>query len=137
MTTARRGDTDEVVRHEEVLDVATRVERAGAVHARTRVEDVRAEQVVDVGSELADMERAPVAEGDSGQVEVLEDGSVSIPVFEERLVVTKELVVRERVIVRKRTITEPRRVTADLRREHVDVDVDESVEGRVTGARRG
>ena len=39
-------------------------------------------------------ERIAAEEGDSGEVELLDDGSVSIPVFEEVLIVTKRLVVR-------------------------------------------
>ena len=49
-----------------------------------------------------------MTEADSGEVEVLPDGSVSIPVFQEELVIEKRLVVRERVIVRKHTVTEDR-----------------------------
>ena len=98
-----------------------------------KVVDVeRAETVVPVGTEHADLERYPVGEVDSGEVEVLEDGSISIPVFQEELVIEKRLVVRERVIVRKHTVTEERLVEADLRRERVEVDVDPEVADRVT-----
>ena len=55
-------------------------------------------------------------------METLPDGSISIPVFEEQLVVTKRLVVRERVIVRKHTVYEEQVVTADLRRERLEVE---------------
>jgi uncharacterized protein (TIGR02271 family) len=74
---------------------------------------------------------------DSGQIEQLPDGSVSIPVFEEELVCEKRLVVRERVIVRKEAVTGPRTVEADLRREHVVLDQDDDVAGRVTEGRPG
>jgi sporulation protein YlmC with PRC-barrel domain len=56
--------------------------------------------------------------------ELLSDGSVSIPLFEERLVVRKELVVRERVVIRKRTVTEEHRIEADLRSERIEVEGD-------------
>ena len=49
-------------------------------------------------------ERVPAGEGDSGEIEVLPDGSVSIPLFEEELVVTRRTVLRERVIVRKQLV---------------------------------
>lgn len=68
---------------------------------------------------------------DSGEVETLPDGSVSIPVFEEQLVVEKRLVVRERIVVRKELVTDEQVVTADLDREHVSVDADDEVAGRV------
>ena len=75
------------------------------------------------------MERLSVvdAEMDSGQVETLADGSLSIPVFEEQIVVTKRLVVRERVVIRKHTVFEDHVVTADLRRERLEVEADGDV----------
>jgi uncharacterized protein (TIGR02271 family) len=74
--------------------------------------------------EYGDFERAPATDRDSGEIETLEDGSVSIPLFEERLVVSKELFVRERVILRKRTVTEEHRVEAELRKERIEVEGD-------------
>jgi len=44
---------------------------------------------------------ATAGDYDSGEIEYLDDGSVSIPIIDEELVVYKRLVVRERVIVRK------------------------------------
>ena len=76
--------------------------------------------------QLADLERAAPNEGDSGEVEVLPDGSVSIPVLEEELVVEKRTVVRERVIIRKRTETRHEQIEATLRKERVAVDADEA-----------
>ena len=93
--------------------------------------DYEDDTVVPVGTEYADMERQAVLEGDSGEVEVLADGSVSIPVFEEELVIEKRLVVRERVIVRKHTVTEDRRVEADLRRERVEIEADAEIVERL------
>lgn len=68
---------------------------------------------------------APPSSGDSGEVETLPDGSISIPVFEERLVVTKQTFVRERIIVTKDVETTTEHVEDEVRREHVDVQVDE------------
>ena len=124
-------DADEaaLVRHEEELGVETRWTEAGGVRARKRVETEHVEETVP--REVEDLEevvRTAPNEQDSGEVETLPDGSVSIPLFEERLVVRKELVVRERVLVRKRTVTERERVEAELRREHVDIDVPDGAE---------
>jgi uncharacterized protein (TIGR02271 family) len=81
--------------------------------------------------------RVPAADPprDSGQVEELPDGSLSIPVFEEQLVCEKRTVLRERIIVRKETVTEDRVVEADLRREHVEADPDAEVADRVSRGR--
>jgi uncharacterized protein (TIGR02271 family) len=95
------------------------------------VDHEQAATVVAVGTEHADVERRPPAAADSGEVEVLPDGSISIPVFQEELVIEKRLVVRERVIVRKHTVTEDRLVEADLRRERIEVDADPQIADRV------
>ena len=124
-------DDTAVIRREEELAVETEAREVGRVGVRKVVEHERASTVVPVGTEHADMERHAVVEGDSGEVEVLPDGSISIPVFQEELVIEKRLVVRERIIVRKHTVTEDRLVEADLRRERVEVEADPEVADRV------
>ena len=121
---SERGGPSEVVRSEEQLRVGTVTEQVGAVRARKHVDVEHASTRVDRGTEHAELDRTPVqdAEADSGQVETLPDGSVSIPVFEEQIVVEKRLVVRERVVLRKHTVYEEQVVTADLRRERLEVE---------------
>ncbi len=138
--TGRRGDEARddaedvpgevsVTRYEEQAQVRTEEHEKGSVRVRKHVETYPVEKVVPRSVEHADdSERLPAAEGDSGEVETLEDGSVSIPVFEEVLVVTKRLVVRERVIIRKRTVIDEYRLQTELRREHVTVDAEGDVE---------
>jgi stress response protein YsnF len=53
-----------------------------------------------------DVEHTPPFEGDQGEVLSLPDGSLSVPVFEEQLVVPPTWVVRERVVLRKTTVTD-------------------------------
>jgi uncharacterized protein (TIGR02271 family) len=72
------------------------------------------------------VERLPAGEGDSGEIETLPDGSVSIPVLEEELVVTKRVVVRERIVVRKAVTSRIERVQAELRRERVELEGDQA-----------
>jgi stress response protein YsnF len=121
----------EVVRREEQLEV-DRVEReVGRVRIRKVIEERPFEDVVARGIEHAEFERVPAHDDDSGELEQLPDGSVSIPVLEEQLVVEKRVVVRERVIVRKRVERASERVHADLRREVMEVDVDPEAQGRV------
>jgi len=86
------------------------------------------ERIEDRLVEHAELERGTVEEGDTGEVITLPDGSISIPLFEEQLVVTKRLVVRERVILRKHTTTHEHRIDAELRREEIEIDADEGVE---------
>lgn len=124
---AHYGLPPELVRYEEELEVATRPEEAGAVRVRKRVESNSVDQRVPREVEHAELERVAADDEDSGLVETLPDGSISIPVFEEELVVTKRLVVRERVIVRKETHVEEETVTADVRREQVEIDADDGI----------
>ena len=114
---------------EERMQVGTRTEEIGRARAVKHVDTEHFTTRVERGTEHADTERLAVtdASGDSGQVETLEDGSLSIPVFEEQIVVTKQLVVRERVIVRKHTVYEEHVVSADLRRERLEVEGDGDV----------
>lgn len=118
----------ETTRHEERAEVGTERHEAGRIRVRKHVDTVAAREVVSREVEHADPERVPATEGDSGEVETLEDGSLSIPVFEEVLVVTKKVVVRERIIVRKHTVVEEQTVETELRREHVSVEADDGVE---------
>ena len=76
---------------------------------------------------MSEPERRPADEYDSGEVETLPDGSVSIPVFEERLVVHKRKVVRERIVVRKKVVTEETQVGEELRRQELEIEADPSV----------
>ncbi len=73
-------------------------------------------------------ERVPPNENDSGKMETLPDGSISIPVYEEELVVTKHTVLRERVIIRKEIVSETRTIQVELGRERVEVEADEGIE---------
>ena len=112
----------DVTLHEERAVVGTQTEEVGAVRARKRIETEHVEQPYERTVEHADLDRTPAEEGDSGEVITLPDGSVSIPVFEEVLVVEKRLVVRERVVLRKTAVVEEQVVSAELRREHVDIE---------------
>src|SRR3954454_17212121 len=71
-------------------------------------------------------ERIPAAENDSGEIELLPDGSVSIPLFEEELVVTRRQVLRERVVIRKELVTDWETIDVELRREHVAFETDDA-----------
>jgi len=114
----------EVTVSQERLQVGTERVEVGSARAVKHVDVEQATARVERGTEQAEMERAAVddVDADSGEVETLPDGSISIPVFEEQLVVTKRLVVRERVILRKHTVNEEQVVSAELRRERLEVE---------------
>jgi uncharacterized protein (TIGR02271 family) len=123
-----RSDERTLIRHEEEAAIDRRTVDAGSVHVRKRVESEPYRETVERAIEHGDVERQAAVEGDSGEIETLPDGSVSIPIFEERVVVTKQLVVRERVVVHKRTTNEAHEIQTELRRERVEVDADEGVD---------
>lgn len=122
---------DELELHEEELRIDTRTYEAGAVRARKTVESRNFDDVVPRDVEDADVERVPSGPGDSGQVETLPDGSISIPLLEEELVVTKRLVVRERIIIRKRITTVQEHVHTELRTEQVQLETEGDAEVEV------
>jgi uncharacterized protein (TIGR02271 family) len=116
---------DDVVRHEQELEVDVVEEPIGRVRARKRIDSRDVSEDVEREVEDADVSREPAGEADSGEIETLPDGSVSIPLFEEELVVTKRLVVRERLVIRKRRRVETERVEATLRSERIEVETEE------------
>ncbi len=124
---------DDLILSADELRVRRVEEEAGRLRTSKRIESVPVERTIDRKIEQASMDREAPLEGDSGEIETLEDGSISIPVFEEQLVIEKRLVVRERVIIRKLTVTQQQHVQADLRREHLDVEADADIADRVSG----
>lgn len=117
-------DDVSVVRREEELVTDKALVDAGSVRVRKSADVLPVELAIERNTEHAEVERLAPEGGGSGQVETLADGSVSIPIFEEELVITKRLVVRERVIVRKRTVADEHLIEAELKRERADIDVD-------------
>ncbi|MEX0782382.1 MAG: DUF2382 domain-containing protein [Dehalococcoidia bacterium] len=72
-----------------------------------------------------DAEHVPPAEEDDGQVLELADGTLSIPVLEEEIVVTRRTVVRERLLVRRHIVSEPVLIRDEVRRERVEVEAED------------
>jgi uncharacterized protein (TIGR02271 family) len=116
-----------VIRHEEAAGVDTSWEGIGYLRASKKVDVTRVRELVPRDLEDVDLERVPVADDDEGRIETLPDGSISIPLYEEELVITRRPVLRERVVVRKRMVTEQQRVDTELRRERVELDADDGV----------
>ena len=99
--------------------------------------DVGAERVAEYfprNVENIEMEHIAPEEENSGEIETLPDGSLSIPILEEELVITKRVVVRERIIIRKQIQKEQVLVEADLRHEQVSIVADPEVELRTDDA---
>jgi len=122
-----------LIRHEEEISRTNKVWRnVGVVRARKRIETLHVDEAIPRAVEDVALDRVPAADGDSGQIETLPDGRISIPVYEEQLVVSKRIVLKERILIRKEVVTERERVRADLRRERVEIEPDDSVADRVS-----
>lgn len=117
-----------VVRHEEEPTLWKRKKIGGVLRARRRVRVERAAADLPVDVERLVEQRVPAQENDDGRIETLADGSISIPVYREELVVTKRTVLAERIVIRKEAVAELRRVQADLRHEHVEIETEGDVE---------
>ena len=124
-------------------EAMTREERQQATRdlsrprARRVSKDVSTEHVAERfprDVEDIEMEHIDPNEEDSGEIETLPDGSLSIPILEEELVITKRVVVRERIIIRKQIQKEQVLVEADLRHERVSIVADPEVELRTDDA---
>jgi uncharacterized protein (TIGR02271 family) len=125
--------TEEVVRHEEEAHVEPSWRGVGTVEARRVVDTDDVELSVPREVERVTHERVPAGENDSGEIETWPDGTVSIPLYEEEVVVTKRVVLRERVLIRKETVTEHEEVREHVRRERVAIDDDAVPSGSVHG----
>jgi uncharacterized protein (TIGR02271 family) len=122
-TSSGEGDAS-LVRHEEQLELGKRAYRSGTLRARRSVEEHGVEEVVPRLVEEADVEHTPVGPEDSGQIETLPDGSISIPLREEQLLVSKRVVVRERIVIRKRMKTVHETIRDELRSERMEVETE-------------
>ena len=130
--TIQAPDETMLLRLEEEADVRPGGWRGvGFLRAKKRVEAVPVETSLVQAGEEVDLERVTAEADDPGGVITLPDGGLSIPVYEEELVVTKRVVLKERVVIRKRIESRTAPVSTELRRERVEVDVDEGLEDRV------
>ena len=131
---AREATADEeareaaLVRHEEELRVGKRTTEIGRARARKVVETRPVEEWVERAVEHVEVERTAGGSEDEGRVEMLPDGSISVPVFAEELEVRKRLVVKERIRIGKRTVQERERIATELRSERVEIEADPGVE---------
>jgi uncharacterized protein (TIGR02271 family) len=116
------------VHEEQIAGIDSTWRRADYLKARKLVDQVRVEELVPRDVEELFHETSPPGDVDSGKIETLPDGSISIPIYEEQVIVTKRIVLKERVIIRKHTLTEHEQVTVDLRKERVAFDADPGVE---------
>lgn len=119
-----RDEGASLIRHEEELHLGKTIDTSDSVRLEKHVETEHVSEVHARQVEDASVERLEVGDMDSGEIETLPDGSISVPIFEERLVVTKQRFVRERVVIRKNTTTHDHVIDAELLKERIEVEGD-------------
>ncbi len=123
---ARRDATGEEVRvpvAEEELDVTKRDREAGEVRLRKDVVTETKHVDVPVTREEVHVDRVPTSNRDAtGEGKLFQKDTVSVPVHEEEIEITKRPVVKEEVRLRKDRIVEQRAADEDIKKERVDVD---------------
>ncbi len=120
---------------EEQLE-ATKTDRdAGEVRVHKHVVTEQKTIAVPVRREVADVERVSVADRPAGPGEAeFRDETVSVPLREEEVQVSKRPVVRGEVRVSKSAVTEQEQVSDQVRREEVDVEPEGDVRRSDRGA---
>jgi uncharacterized protein (TIGR02271 family) len=119
----RLGDERVLELREEQLVAHKELRELGEIEVRTEVELVPARLEVDAYREEVEVEHEPVGQIVSERSEPWEeDGVLVVPVYEERLVVTRRLVLRERLRIHRARVTERQLFQDTLRRERLVVE---------------
>jgi len=107
---------EQLVAHKELRDV-------GEIEVRTEVELMPGRLEVDAYREEVEVDHETVGATVTERSEPWEeDGVLIVPVYEERLVVTKRLILRERLRIRRARVTERQLFQDTLPRERLVVD---------------
>lgn len=116
-------DDDTIQLKEEKLDVNTYDVTTGEVDIHKHVVNDTETVEVPVKREEIVIERKPVTDQSSqGTDEKLEDDTITIPIKEEQVDVSKHTVIREEVGIHKEEHEDVEKVTEDVSREELDID---------------
>jgi len=127
------GHDNAMTRSEEELRVGKVTEQAGRVRLRKWVETDRVTETVPVTKETVSVEREPITGGNIGDAmsgPEITESEFEVTVNEERAVAETEVVPKERIRLDKERVTEQQQISADLRKEHVEVDDDSGITRR-------
>jgi len=127
----RDESADTLELREERLVAHKETRELGEVQLRTEVDSAPGRLEVDAYREEVVVEHEPVGQVVTERAQPWEeDGVLVVPVYEERLVVSKRLVLRERIRIRRVGSTERQLFEDTLRRERLVID-DPNQTGRV------
>jgi uncharacterized protein (TIGR02271 family) len=118
----------EIPQVSEELEVGKRAVQAGEVRLHKVVRIEHEEVPVELRREEVRVERTPASGGKAVPGDAFEEQDVTIPVMEERPVVSKEARVTGEVRVKKDVDTEQRKVGGDVRKTDVEIDKEGDIE---------
>ncbi len=110
-----------VQRAEEELRVGTRKREVGKVRVHKRVRTERERLRVPKRREEITVERVPVEDERSPEVEIANE-EIRVPVIEEEVVVEKRPVAKEEIRIRKEIVEDSEVIEEEVRREEIDID---------------
>ena len=129
---------DAMTRSEERVNVGTQTREAGRARLRKYVTTETVSQTVPVSHEEVTLEREPITDANVGAANSgpsISEEEHEVVLHEEVPVVEKEAVAVERVKLGTETVTDETQVSADVRKEHVELE-DDDVTTRGTDADR-
>ena len=125
--------TDEAMtRSEEELRVGTRQREAGRARLRKYVVTENVTKTVPVSREEVRIEREPITDANRGAAEDgpgISEEEHEVVLHEDEVVVDKDTVAKERVRMGKETVTEDQQVSEEVRKEQIETEGTEGVEG--------
>lgn len=122
-----RGDVAETTRSEEQLRVGTKTVPTGKARLRKYVVTEHQNVIVPVTHEEVRVEREPIT---NGECDDIGDDEAEVTTYAERPVVSTETVAKEKVRLVKETVADEETVSGDVRKEQVDVNVDDDAPQR-------
>ena len=124
---------DAITRSEEELRVDTAQRERGRVRLRKYVTTEQVQQAVPIRRERVRLEREPITDANldaatSGPA--ISEAEHEVVLREEEPVVEKRAVPKERVRLDTETVTDERQVSEEVRKEHIEVDDEDTEVGR-------
>jgi stress response protein YsnF len=112
---------------EEELVPHVELKQAGTVHIRIEEEEVPGRVEFETTNEEVEVVHEPVGKPVSEKSEPWREGDdLIVPIYRERLVVTRQLVLEEQLRVRRHRVTEKQLIEDRIKRERVVVDPGEA-----------
>ena len=119
---AESSEVAETTRSEEQLRVGTEKVATGKARLRKYVVTEHQNVTVPVTREEVRVEREPITNGEADDIG---DDEAEVTTYAERPVVSTEKVAKEKVRLVKETVADEETVSGDVRKEQVDVDMDD------------